>query len=154
MKVYDRGSSLFWLLLSVSILIESVHLGIGTVRNPGTGFFAFGAAVLLGILSLILFLQTLSKRVEAKVEPLFSGTAWKRPLLILIVLVIYSKLMPLIGYLISTFLLMVFLLWMLEPNRIKWFLWSLVVAFVSTLISYYAFSILLNCQFPAGLFGL
>ena len=154
MKAYDRGSSLFGLLLSISILIESLRLGIGTVHNPGTGFFAFGASGLLGILSLILFLKTLFIKGPVKVKPFFFGTLWKRALLVLIALLIYSKLMPSIGYLISTFLLMVFLLCILESNRMRWFLWSLIISFLITIISYYVFSILLNLQFPAGLFGL
>ena len=153
MKLYDQASSLFWLLLSVSILIESRRLGIGTLRNPGMGFLTFGASGLLGILSLILFLQTFLGKEEAKVEPLFSGTLWKRALVVLITLVVYSKLMPLIGYLISTFLLMVLLLCILESKRIRWFFWSLIISFLTTTISYYIFSILLDCQFPAGLFG-
>lgn len=151
---YDRGSSLFWLLLSIYVCIESLRLGIGTFHNPGMGFFAFCTSGLLGILSLILFLQTFLKKGEAKIEPLFSGMLWKRVLLVLIALVIYSKLMPLIGYLISTFSLMTLLFWILEPGRMRWFLWSLVISFLTTIISYYIFSILLNCQFPMGLFGL
>ena len=154
MKAYDLGSSLFWLLLSVTVLAESLRLGIGTVRNPGTGFMAFGTSGLFGILSLILLLQTFLKKEEARVEPLFSGMRWKRTLLVLIALVIYSKWMPLIGYLISTFLLMFLLLWILERNRMRWLLWSLVISFLTTFISYYVFSILLDCQFPEGLLGL
>jgi hypothetical protein len=152
--IYDRGSSLFWLLLSIFVCIESLHLGIGTFHNPGIGFFAFYTSGLLGILSLVLFLLTFLEKGEAKIEPLFSGTLWKRVLLVLISLLIYSKLMDLIGYLISTFSLMALLFWILEPNRMRWFLWSLVISFLTTIISYYIFSILLNCQFPTGLFGL
>ena len=152
--IYDQGSSVFWLFLSIFVCIESLHLGIGTFHNPGTGFFAFWTSGLLGILSLVLFLQTFLKKGEAKIEPLFSGTLWKRVLLVLIALLIYSKLMELLGYLISTFFLMTLLFWILEPNRMRWFLWSLVISFLTTIISYYIFSILLNCQFPMGLFGL
>jgi hypothetical protein len=154
MMIYDRGSSFFWLLLSIYVCIESLRIGIGTLHNPGIGFFAFCMSGVLGILSLVLFLQTFFKKGKAKVEPLFSGTLWKRVLLVLIALLIYSKLMDLLGYLISTFSLMAFLFWILEPNRMRWFLWSLVISFLTTIISYYIFSILLNCQFPTGLFGL
>jgi hypothetical protein len=49
---------------------------------------------------------------------------------------------------------MTLLFWILEPGRMRWFLWSLVISFLTTIISYYIFSILLNCQFPMGLFGL
>jgi len=154
MKTYDLVSSLFWLALSISAFIESIRLGIGTLHNPGMGFLAFGASGLLGILSLILFLQTFLTKKGPKIELIFSGTLWKRVILVLIALLIYSKLMPLLGYLISTFLLMTFLFWILEPNRMRWFLWSLIISFITTILSYYIFSILLNCQFPTGLLGL
>lgn len=154
MKKYDLGSSLFWLLLSISVLIESLHLGIGTLQNPGMGFMAFGTSGLLGILSLILFLRSTLIRKEAKIEPLFSGTMWKRALIVLITLVVYSYLMPDVGYLVGTFVLMFFLYWILEPNRTRWVFWSLILSCLTTLISYYIFSVLLNCQFPEGIFSL
>jgi hypothetical protein len=46
MKVYDQGSSLFWLLSSVFVFIESNRLGIGTLQNPETGFISFGLRLL------------------------------------------------------------------------------------------------------------
>ena len=151
MKAYDQISSLFWLLLSISVCIESLRLGIGTLRHPDMGFMAFGASVLLGILSLTLFLQAVLKKEETKTEPLFAGKLWKRVLLALIAILIYAKLMPVAGYLISTFLLMSFLFWMVKGQR--WW-WVLILSFLTTLITYYVFSVWLKCQFPEGLFGL
>ena len=79
------------------------------------------------------------------------GHLWKRVLLVLIVLVIYCAAMPTLGYLISTFILMGFLFWILKRTQ-AWqaVLWSV----LATLITYYVFSKWLNCQFPDGLFGL
>jgi len=145
------GSSLFWLVFSVSVLIESLRLGIGKPRNPGTGFIAFGASGLLGILSLVLFLKTTLKKEEGPRESIFAGRVWKRVLFALIALVIYANAMPIAGYLISTFLLMSFLFWIVRGQ--KWW-WVLASSFLTTLISYCVFSKWLNCQFPEGFFGL
>lgn len=150
MRSYDRGSSLFWLLISISVCIESLRLGIGTAKKPGMGFIAFGASGLLGILSIILFLQTFSKKGKVKVVPLFSGTLWKRVLLVLFATLMYASVMPLVGYLVSTFILMAFLFWILERRRV-W--WVLVLSFLATGITYYVFSVVLKCQFPYGVFG-
>lgn len=150
MKSLDRGTSLFWLFLSILVCIESFGLGIGTPRNPGMGFMAFGASVLLGSLSLILFLQTMLKKEEVRTEPLFAGKLWEKVLFIVIALMIYSKVLPVVGYLIDTFLLMSFIFWM---ARVKG-CWVLVSSFLTTVITYYVFSVWLGCQFPAGLFGL
>ena len=76
---------------------------------------------------------------------------WKRILFVLIVLVLYVKLLPVLGYLITTFLLMTLLFWILKGSA--WW-WVLASSFITTLATYFIFSKWLNCQFPEGLFGL
>ncbi len=150
MKAYDQGSSLFWLLFSVFVFIESNRLGIGTLQNPEMGFISFGASGLLGILSIILFLQSSYKKEGEKIKSPFQGTLWKRVSLVLIALFLYTKLMPFGGYLLSTFFLMTFLFFIVERQKMRW---VLVLSSLSTLVTYYVFSKWLNCQFPSGLFG-
>lgn len=150
MRRYDQGSSLFWLLFSMIILIESLRLGVGTFNNPGTGFMSLAASGLLGILSLVLFLQASLIRKAVEVKPLFSGTLWKRVAIVLIALFLYARLMPVAGYLISTFLLMAFLFWILEREK-PWRV--LILSIVTTASTYYLFSVLLKCEFPHGIFG-
>jgi putative tricarboxylic transport membrane protein len=150
MKRYDQGSSLFWLLFSIIILVESLRLGVGTLNNPGTGFMSLAASGLLGILSLVLFLQTSFKEKAGEVKPLFSGTLWKRVFIVLIALFLYARLMPVAGYLIGTFFLMAFLFWILERKRVRW---VLILSFLTTASTYYLFSVLLKCEFPPGIFG-
>jgi hypothetical protein len=150
MKTLDQTSSLFWLLVSVSVFIGSLRLGIGTLHNPGMGFFTFGASGILGILSLILFLQASLQKKEVKTPSLFAGPLWKRILLVLIALILYSRLMSVLGYLISTFLLMTFLFLILERKKIVFVFVSSILA---TVFTYLVFSKWLNCQFPDGLFG-
>jgi hypothetical protein len=150
MTTYDRGSSLFWLAFSLSVCIESLRLGIGTLQNPGMGFITFGASGLLVFLSLILFFQTMVKKEESATEHLFSGSLWKRVVSVLIALLIYARLMPVAGYLVSTFLLMSFLFWIVRGQR--WW-WVLVSSLLATGATYYLFSVQLSCQFPAGFFG-
>jgi hypothetical protein len=151
MNSADQRSSLFWLLFAMAVGFGSLHLGIGTVQNPGMGMMAFGASVLLGALSVVLFFQASLRKEEKTNEGMFDQVLWKRPFIVLIALLIYSKLMTSAGYLISTFLLMSILFWIVEKQR----LWQvLVFSFLTTLITYYFFSKWLNCQFPDGLFGL
>ena len=150
MKTLDQTSSLFWLLVSISVLVESTRLGIGTLHDPGMGFLTFGASGIMGILSLIVFFQATLKKDHVKAEPFFAGPLWKRVIFVLILLVIWSRVMPELGYLISTFLLMGFLYWILERKKI----WMVLLASIlTTLITYLVFSKWLNCQFPEGLFG-
>jgi hypothetical protein len=150
MKTLDQTSSLFWLLVSVSVFIGSLRLGIGSLHNPGMGFLTFGASGILGILSLILFLQASLQKKEVKAAPFFAGPLWKRIFLVLIALILYSRLMSVLGYLISTFLLMTFLFLILERKKMVFVLVSSILA---TVVTYLVFSKWLNCQFPDGLFG-
>lgn len=150
--IHDRWTSLFWVFLSIYVCAESLRLGIGTLHKPNIGFFAFCAAGMLSVLSLVLFLQTFFKKNKAHTRPLFSGMLWRKALIAVIALIVYSMLMPRAGYLISTFCLMTLLFWVLEPGGMRWFLWSLIASLLTTGISYYIFSVLLNCQFPAGIF--
>jgi hypothetical protein len=150
METHDRWTSLFWLAFSIFVCIESLQLGIGKVRNPGMGFLAFGSSVLLGMLSLTLFVQALLKKEEEKTKQLFAGTLWKRLLFVLIALLMYAGFMPGLGYLVSTFLLMTLLFWILERKKLGW---GLILSFLSTLITYYVFSVWLKGQFPEGPFG-
>jgi hypothetical protein len=150
MKTFDQTSSLFWLLVSISVFVESLRLGIGTLKNPGMGFLTFSASGILGILSLILFFKASFKKEEVKTAPFFAGMFWKRIPFVLIVLILYSRMMPILGYLISTFLLMTALFWILERKKITF---VFVSSILSTLVTYLVFSKWLNCQFPDGLFG-
>jgi putative tricarboxylic transport membrane protein len=150
-KAHDQVSSLFWLLVSIYASIESIQMGVGTLQKPGMGFITFGTSVLLGILSLALFVRTTLRRKHAKTEPLFAGKLWKRVLLVLVALLIYAKLMPMAGYLVSTFFLMSFLFWIVKGQ--KWW-WVLISSFLTTLITYYVFSIWLKGQLPEGFIGL
>jgi len=150
MKALDQTSSLFWLLVSLSVFIESLRLGIGTLHNPGRGFLTFGASGILGILSFILFFQATLRKQELKAAPFFAGPLWTRIPLVVIVLLIYSWLMPVLGYLISTFLLMTILFLILERKKMVFVCVSSILA---TIVTYFVFSKWLNCQFPNGLFG-
>ncbi len=149
MKAHDQVSSGFWLLISLAVFVESIRLGIGTLHNPGRGFLTFGASGILGVLSLVLFAQASIRRGEVQHESLFAGN-WQRILFVVIILLLYSWSMPTLGYLISTFVLMTLLFWILEENKVRW---VFVSSLLSTVVTYLVFSKWLNCQFPEGLFG-
>ena len=151
MRTYDQASSLFWLLLSIYVSLESLRMGIGSLREPGMGFMTFGTALLLGLFSLVLFVQAHWRKEASGIKSPSSGIFWGRVLFALVALVIYSAVMPTVGYLISTFILMGFLFWMLKKT--SWW-WALFSSFLTTLMTYYVFSKWLNCQFPDGFFGL
>jgi putative tricarboxylic transport membrane protein len=150
MRTYDRWSSLFWLAFSVYVCVASLQIGIGRVRRPEMGFMAFGCSVLLGLLALSQFARTFLKGDQGERKQPFAGLLWKRLLLVVVVLVLYAFVMPSLGYLISTFLLMTFLFWILERRRV-WLV--LTLSTLATLATHFVFSVWLKGQFPEGPFG-
>jgi hypothetical protein len=147
----DKGTSLFWLFVSIIVSVAAFRLGLGKLSSPGSGFMPFGAAVLLGLLSIICFLQAVRREgTEAKAEPLFRGTLWHRVVFACLALFAYAQVIPFLGYNITTFLLMTFLFWITGRQK----MWRVVVySLGTTVITYYVFSKSLNLQFPAGPFG-
>jgi len=150
MMVHERSSSIFFLAVSIIVLVGSLQLGLGTTRQPGPGFITFGASGLLGFLSLIVFLKSLVKMRQSEVV-VFRNIMWWRVVLSSLAILGFALIMPMLGYLITSFLLMLFLYFMIHEQ--KWY-WVIISSLLSSLVSYYLFSKLLNCQFPAGIFGL
>jgi hypothetical protein len=150
MKALDRKSSLFCLVVSALACIESYRLGIGSLHKPGMGFTGFWTSALLGVLSLALFLQSSVGRESLQASPHLLGPSWKRIVLVLGTLVAYSKFMPVVGYLIATFLLMVVLFWLVKGER-----WHrmLLIASLTAVVTYLVFSKWLGSPLPVGWFG-
>jgi putative tricarboxylic transport membrane protein len=147
----DKGTSLFWLFVSIVVSIAAFRLNLGKLSAPGSGFMPFGAAVLLGLLSIVCFLQAVTReKTRAKAEPLFRGKLWHRVVFSCLALFAYAQAIPFLGYNITTFLLMTFLFWMAGRQKV----WRVVVySLGTTVITYYVFSKSLNLQFPVGPFG-
>jgi hypothetical protein len=146
----DKATSTFWLCISVIVSVASFRLGLGKLSTPGSGFLPFGAAVLLGMLSIVCFLQAMGREKSAEAQPLFHGMLWPRVILVFAALFAYAQLIPFGGYNMTTFLLMAFLFWIAGQKTIwKVALYSL----TTTALSYYVFSRWLNLQFPIGPLG-
>ena len=146
----DRASSLFWLCVAVIVAAASFNMGLGSIRSPSTGFMPFGAAVLLAILSAISFFQAKTKEGAGNALPMFRGTFWVRVIFVFAALLAYAQVLPVLGYNMTTFLLMTFLFWIVEKQRV----WKVAIyALLTTVTTYYVFSKWLNCQFPIGPLG-
>ena len=151
MERYDRIISLIWIALGIGQCMESwVLLGLGSVSEPGTGFMPFVVGLVIIVLSVILLLES---SIEVKKNPrrkvsLWSDTHWRRVIYIVILLLAYALLLPKLGYLIATFLVLVFLLKSGEP--IKWPA-AIIVGILTSTISYLVFGIWLSVSFPGGI---
>ena len=140
------GSSLLLLLFSCFICIQSYRLNLGTLNSPGPGLFPFGAGLILGLLALIVILQSPREDGPERIE----GKGNLKIALVLFALVAYGLFLERVGFLVTTFGLLVFLLKVIVSQR-----WArvLISALLSTLTSYVIFQIWLKAQLPKGFIG-
>ena len=145
-------AGLFWLGISVFVVIESVKSDLGSLHSPGPGFLPFWSAVVLGTLSIILLVtNSLKKKREGTLLDLWKGLDWDRVIWVLLALFLYPILLPVTGYLVTTFVLITFLLCIGVRSK----LWiDVASALAIALISYLVFYTLLDVKLPKGIFGL
>lgn len=149
MKKIDRLTSLFWAAVGLYIAYEGYQLKLGTLGNPDSGFFIFWTGLILTGLSLVLFSQTLLRPKEAKDHwVLWEGSRWIKGAKMIISLLLYTAVMKWLGFIMSTFLLLLFLFKGLEPQ--KWPV-VLILSAATTGICYYVFGVFLELQFPPGI---
>jgi hypothetical protein len=144
MSKRDIGVAALTLIFGAAAAYESAKLPFGTVRNPGPGFFPWWTSVVLDLLALILLAQALTLRSSAVGKG--SGRIAKVAAL-LIVLGAYTVLLDPLGYLLSTFLLVLFMLRWIDTQR--WTV-ALGMAAITSVVSYVVFAIWLSIPLPRG----
>jgi hypothetical protein len=151
MRRYDLSSSLFWLMFAILIMIGSLRLPMGTVGNPGSGFFPLVIGCLLGLTSLILLIYTIQRNFIG--ENPFSVDKRKGYIIIttILSLLIYTIALTRLGFLFTAFLLLLFLFKVI--GKLNWKI-SLGGATLSALFYYILFVVLLKIEFPVGWLGM
>jgi putative tricarboxylic transport membrane protein len=147
-----EGSSLVWMGLGVLICIGSLRLSLGSFQNPGPGFLPFVAGSVLGILSAIDHLQ---RRRAPAAPPEGKQALWtnaggvKKIILASLALLGYGVGLNYLGFLISTFVFLAFLLGIVERQG-----WGFVIleSLLGSGISYLIFEICLQAELPRGIF--
>jgi len=146
-KGADLWTGLFLMIFSGLVINEAFDLDIGTPHNPGSGFMIFGAATVLGILAVLQIIKSLLSRENETVQAPEKIRLW-RVVAVVAANIIYIAMLEPAGYLLCTFLLLVFLLQIYE--RGKW-IWAAGGAAVTSFVTYAIFSRLLQLNLPKGL---
>jgi putative tricarboxylic transport membrane protein len=145
----DRISGIFWLCFAVLTIIQSYHLGLGTLHKPGPGFLFFWVNIILGIMSLIVLVRAWTgKREEGPQPAIFGDQNTSKIIFVLISLFVYAILMEPVGFIPITLLFFIFILKIIEKKG--WF-YTLFLSVVVTVISYLIFETWLQSQLPKGL---
>ena len=132
------------LFFGATAAYESTKLPFGTIHSPGPGFFPWWTGIFIVLLSLVLLVQSLTSRSSTNREGF--GRIGK-VVALLIVLAAYTFLLDSVGYPLCTFLLVLFMLRVTDPQS-----WSLAVgvAAITAVGSYIVFAMWLSVPLPRG----
>jgi putative tricarboxylic transport membrane protein len=133
------------------VLLESRHLSFGTMRVPQTGFFPWVLATVLLILCVMLFAQGLFGTESDRPPDDILPEGWSRIAFTLAAMIGFALVLERLGFLLTTFFLMILLLRAIESQR-----WSKVffVALLTAIGSYALFGWILGIPLPSGVFGI
>ena len=151
MKNPDQYSGIFWIVLGGAITGSSFFYGVGSFSAPGPGFITLLAGAVLTLLSVILFISsTRGKGVGESLHSLWEGRQTGKALYILGLLVAYMFLVTPLGFLLSTFLLLIFLFRVQAAYSLRKVIFLSATATVASLV---VFDVWLGVQLPRGLIG-
>jgi hypothetical protein len=145
-------NDIFWMTLALFACLGGLKLGFGTFHQPQAGFMPFLAGLLLGLLALVDLISGLLTqwKNEKGDKEIWSEIGWGKITITLAVLFIYTALFSVLGFLIGTIPLLLFLFRLMEPRR--WWI-VLIASLVTTGLFYIGFKIGLDSQLPRGLLG-
>jgi len=150
MKKFDQFGSCICLGIAALAIWQSSIIPMGNIRQPGPGFLPFWVGVILALLSAVLWFQAVSRKPAAEPARFLSGEGkWPYVIAAGIALLIYAFLLEPLGFIISTFLLLIFLFRVIGKKS-----WRVGVtgAIVVTFFTHLIFKVALKVQLPRGLF--
>ena len=148
----DQTSSLICLCLALFICIETIwKLPLSSWRDPGPGFWPFGAGIALGLLSAVNFILSLLNKSPEDKETWYPKKSWKTLVLILAAMLAYAFSLETLGFLTGTFLLLI-LFFRTAPKPQGWMV-SIGGSALLSLAAYVIFDMWLKSQLPTGIWG-
>ncbi|HEU4345608.1 MAG TPA: tripartite tricarboxylate transporter TctB family protein [Candidatus Binatia bacterium] len=145
MKKGAAISSILFLGLALGAFFESTKLPFGGMSTPGAGFFPAILAVGLAIAALFAGLDAL--REKSRDVSQGRRLTWGKIVMTVGSLLAFAFLLEILGYLVTTFLFVVFLLRAVE--RKGWVV-AVAVGFSASFASYIVFGLLLGTPLPTG----
>lgn len=151
MRKNDLISSLFFSVCGLLITVGSLRMPIGRLGEPGPGFLPLTVGILLALMSLTLFINSLRlKMTDQKVFGLDRKEQF-RVFTTSLSLIIYAVALRPLGFVLVTFILLVFLFRVI--GKLNWKI-SIAGPILTTLFFYLLFDVWLEVQFPMGPLGM
>ena len=153
MKRVETKEGIIWIVIGGSICFLSGRIGLGSFHEPGPGFVAFASGVCLVVIGVIMTLSRTFSKVSSDSDHGVDRPFLKLPkfplVYTVVVLVGYGLVLNLLGYLITTFLVMFALFYDRGTNH---FLPSALASLLTVVSTYLIFETWLRVQLPRGIF--
>ncbi len=151
MKNRDLVSSIIWMALGGLFVAGALQQGLMRKGVPGPGFLPFFSGLALIFVSLFVLIPALSQREKEESGDFFpERDSFRKLLFALVALFAFGIALEYVGYLLSTFLFMFFIVQLMESKG--WRTTGL-LALLTAVLSYLLFVVLLEVQLPKGLLG-
>ena len=151
MKYAGLIGAIFWLAIGMALSIYSTRYEIGSLVQPGPGFFPLGLGMLLTLLSLGVALGQVKRFSLDAARPAPPGErGWKKVAYTVSILAVAALFFERAGYLLTFFLLVLLLMRVAGGQSWKRIF---LVAFGAALGVYTVFVLLLEQPLPRGLLG-
>jgi putative tricarboxylic transport membrane protein len=150
MRRFALYCNLFWILFSLITCVEAYRLGLGSINQPGPGFFPFSAGLVMLILSLAALFQSIKKKNNVEKTTRQEPFRWWNIVIILIAVTAYAFSLEKIGFLINTFLFISLLLKVVEPQSWKT---AIIGGLITAIGANLVFNVIFRAQIPSGILG-
>lgn len=148
MERQDRAMGLLWMLLGIIISAWSATFPFGGIEEPGAGYLPLACGVIIAVLGAILVARPANAN-DPGGKPIFPrGPAGRRVALTIAAMGVCTALLYVLGFILSVFFMVLFLMRSVGP--VKWKA-ALLYAVLYSSASYFVFKVLLKTQFPAGI---
>ena len=148
---YDRLAAIFFLMVGIFFSFYARFVEIGSWHQPGPGFFPFWAGIILSAMAVALLLKSYTPKILAAHPPFFpKRDSWKRVLATFLALIAYNLFLSPLGFTLTTFLFLAFLVKFIFPQTWRR---TLMVAILGSVITRLLFINFLETQLPKGIFG-
>ncbi|MBM4329531.1 MAG: tripartite tricarboxylate transporter TctB family protein [Deltaproteobacteria bacterium] len=147
---YDGIAALFFFGVGLFFALYARRVEIGAWNEPGPGFLPFWAGITLCVMAVGLFIGSMRRTGLALPRFFPQADSWKRVLATFLAMVVYMRILDLVGFTIATFIFVGFLVRFIFPQT-----WtrSIIVAALSALCARLLFINLLKTQLPRGFVG-
>jgi len=148
----ERLGHLFWLAVGLVSIYGSTRLGLGAMREPGSGFLPFIAGSFIGLMALGIFLSSILRKREtqAKLSAFWKEVHWHRPAIISLLTFGFVLVLEWLGFILAGFLLLLSLF-----KGVEKFSWkkAMIIPTLTLGLTYLLFNVFLKASLPKGIFG-